>query len=443
MKLFDTLTQEQKLLDKKNINIYSCGPTVYDFIHVGNARPIILMDTLIRFLEANNVKVNFLQNITDIDDKIIERAIAENITEEEIADKYTKAFKDNLKKLNIRMPDKLIPISDKIKQMETFILELLNTSDAYESNRNIYFNIKENADQYGKLSKAKIEDLISGARVQADENKQDPLDFALWKNTEKGKKWNIGNSGNLGRPGWHTECAVLIDEYFNKETVDIHSGGIDLQFPHHENERIQYIAKNKKEIADIWMHNGHLTIDREKMSKSLGNAMTLTNFLEKYNPDILRWIFLITYYKQPINISDDLIEQGNKFIVKLNNLNKKVKQLVITDNFKLDDSIDKEIIDEFNNFMNDDLNTSRVLTLIEDVLKDINKVLLSKDFLVITKKINALNFVLNTLGLSIKIDANVNVNDKQTFLMWKELISAKDFEQADKIRESLVEKGIL
>ncbi|ATQ35250.1 cysteinyl-tRNA synthetase [Mesoplasma entomophilum] len=441
MKLFDTLTQEHKKINKKSINIYSCGPTIYDYIHIGNARPIILMDTLIRFLESNDVKVNFLQNITDIDDKIIEKALVENKTEKEITDKYLAAFLENLNKLNIRMPDKLIPISEKINEMNFFISELVKAEAAYDVEGDVYFDIQKFAKEYGKLSNKKIDDLISGNRVEIDNKKMNPLDFNVWKKTNKGILFD--SSFGKGRPGWHTECALLIDEYFKGQTIDIHSGGIDLQFPHHENERIQFIAKNNKELADIWMHNGHLTIDGEKMSKSLGNVMTLANFLNQYNSDILRWIFLSTYYRQPINISDDIIDQANKFIQKINNLSKKIKQIIITEQIDMTNILDENILKEFKKHMLDDLNTSRVLTLIEEIIKEINKLILTKEFEKFALKINSLNYILKTLGLSVNINTIISQDEKEIFWSWKRAVSEKDFEKADEIRKVLISKGVL
>ncbi|WP_106078793.1 cysteine--tRNA ligase [Mesoplasma coleopterae] len=441
MKLFDTLTQQQKNINKEVINIYSCGPTIYDYIHIGNARPIILMDTLIRFLESKGIKVNFLQNITDIDDKIIEKALQENKTEKEITDKYLSAFLQNLKDLKIRMPNKLIPISEKINEMNLFIQDLVKLEAAYNVDGDVYFDIQKFSDEYGKLSNKKINDLISGNRVEIENKKNNPLDFSIWKKTEKGITFD-SNFGK-GRPGWHTECVLLIDEYFKGQTIDIHSGGIDLQFPHHENERIQFIAKHGKEISDIWVHNGHLTINGEKMSKSLGNTMTLTNFLANYNSDILRWIFLTTYYKQPLNINDDLIEQANKFIQKINNLSKKIKQLLIENKIDQTSQFDEEIIKQFKIHMENDLNTSRVLTLLEDTLKDINKLLSSKEFDDLFLKINSLNNILDTLGLSINVNTFVSKDDHNLFLSWKKIVNEKDFEKADEIREILISKGIL
>ncbi|ATZ21296.1 cysteine--tRNA ligase [Mesoplasma tabanidae] len=441
MKLFDTLTQTQKEINKKVINIYSCGPTIYDYIHIGNARPIILMDTLIRFLESSGVKVNFLQNITDIDDKIIEKALSENKTEKEITDKYLSAFLDNLNKLNIRRPNKLIPISERILEMDRFISKLVNLDAAYNVNGDVYFDIQKFTDEYGKLSNKKIQDLISGNRVEVDIKKNNPLDFSIWKKTNKGVMFN--SIFGKGRPGWHTECVLLVDEYFSGETIDIHLGGIDLQFPHHENERIQFIAKNNKELANIWMHNGHLTIDGEKMSKSLGNVMTLTNFLNEYSSDILRWIFLTTYYKQPLNISDDIIEQAKKFIQKIDNLSKKIKQVIITEQITMSGYIDDNILDEFKIHMQDDLNTSRVLTLIEEVLKDINRLISLNELKALSTKINSLNYIFKTLGFSMCVNVFASEEEKDIFWAWKKAVSEKEFEKADEIRAILISKGIL
>lgn len=403
MKLFDTLTKSYKELNQPQINIYTCGPTIYDEIHIGNTRPILLSDTLIRFLEWKQVNINFLQNITDVDDKIIKKAIQENKTELEIAQVYEKAYLDNLSKLNIRMPNRIISISSEIKLMQNFINDLISKKAAYIFEGNVYFDTHKYLKEYGKLSNIKAAKLNVGNRIEISENKRKSNDFSLWKRTNTGIQWEFHNYN--GRPGWHTECVALIDKYFKGETIDIHIGGIDLQFPHHENERIQFIAKHEKELSRIWMHNGHLTINDVKMSKSLQNVTTLKDFLKKFNANCLRWIFLTTHYKKPINISDDFIDQGTKFNKKIKNIIKKMKQIVIlyenlidiespnSDyekitkiNYKTKDSLYKvkknsfnsqncipNFIFEFKNCMQNDLNTPMVLSLIDEIILTLNK----------------------------------------------------------------------
>ncbi|ATZ19076.1 cysteinyl-tRNA synthetase [Williamsoniiplasma somnilux] len=436
MKLYNSLTRTAELLEKSVLNIYSCGPTVYNYIHIGNARPSILMDVLIRFLETQNIEINFLQNITDIDDKIINKAIEQNQSEEIVSKQFTEAYLNDLKSLNVKLPNKITPISEKMPEMIAFIQALIDQGDAYVSGGNVYFNINKQKANYGQLSGRKIEELISGERVEIDLNKKNPLDFTLWKNTDIGKKWN--SPFGEGRPGWHTECAVLIEDYFKGKTIDIHAGGIDLKFPHHENERIQYIAKNKIELANLWMHNGHLTMSGEKMSKSLGNVILVKEFVSQYNPNLLRWIFLTTNYKQPLNISDDLIEQALKFFEKLNNLRKKVIKEIALNNFNLKkiNSKDSLYVQDFFKFMNDDLNTPKVLSLIEALIKNINNKVDANDVV-------DLLFILNTLGFGNVFNLDISKEEIAQIKKWKDLLDANDFVEADKLRDKLKTKGLI
>lgn len=435
MKLYNSLTSSISQLNKTEINVYSCGPTVYNYIHIGNARPAILMDTLVRYLNHRQIKVNYLQNITDIDDKIIHKAIEMNVSEIEVAQKYTQAFLNDLKKLNVLPPTKMAPISEEMDRIINLIVDLVKTNDAYVVDGDVYFDIQKWVAKYGQLSGRKLDELISTDRV-CDLKKRNPLDFSLWKKTDVGIKWD--SPFGLGRPGWHTECVLLINDFFHGQTIDIHQGGIDLKFPHHENERIQFWAHNQQEIADLWMHNGHVTISGEKMSKSLGNFILVKDFVEDFSGNLLRWIFLTTNYKHPINITDDVIEQGIKFFDKLNNLRKKVIQELVEDKLvmtKLD--LSKNLsINEFNQFMDDDLNTSRVLSLIERLIKDLNQ---TND----NQKINELTYLLEVLGFENPFDITLTMEDKKMMQTWKQLLAKKDFAQADLLREQLKAKGLI
>ncbi|WP_027063527.1 cysteine--tRNA ligase [Mesoplasma seiffertii] len=441
MKIYDSLTSEKNLLPTSKINIYSCGPTVYNYIHIGNARPAILVDVLTRYLKSRNVEVNYLQNITDVDDKIIKKAIEENLTEKEVSEFFTKAYIDDLKSMNVAMPTKLIPISEKLSNMLAFIEKLVENDDAYVVDGDVYFNIKKWTQTYGKLSGRKIEELISGERVEIDSKKRDPLDFVLWKKTNVGIKWE--SKFGEGRPGWHTECAVLIDEYFNHQTVDIHAGGVDLKFPHHENERIQYIAHNGREIANSWMHNGHLTLEDEKMSKSLGNTILVKDFVLNNGPDLLRWIFLTSQYRQPLNIGQDIIEQGKKFFEKVENLRKKVLSILLLSQQDFASEIDKSIIEEFNDQMDNDLNTALVLTIIDRVIKEINKELNNPDQTEWISKFNSLKKIFSILGFTDLLNIEYTGEEQEIFKAWKLALADKDFEVADKLREELVRKKLV
>ncbi|PPE05864.1 cysteine--tRNA ligase [Williamsoniiplasma lucivorax] len=441
MKIYNSLTRTNTQLDKKELMIYSCGPTVYNYIHIGNARPNILMDVFVRFLKHKNIKVNYLQNVTDIDDKIIHKAIEENKTEKEVAEFFTKAYLADLQALNIIMPDKIEPISQHIKQMISFIDDLVQQGFAYNVDGDVYFAIDQWEAQYGQLSGRKPEELISGERVEIDPKKKNPLDFSLWKKTNVGITWD--SPFGQGRPGWHTECALLIQEYFHGQTIDIHSGGIDLKFPHHENERIQYLAHNQKELANIWMHNGHLNWKDEKMSKSLGNIVLVKDFVKDFGSDVLRWIFLSTNYKQPLNLSDDLLTQATKFFQKLDYLKKKIVfSKVIFEKTQVIEN--KDYIKEFDQAMGNDLNTSLVLSIIEELIKNINQLISQKtNFSTIKPLFDQLQLILKTLGFIEQIEISLSEDDETKIKQWNQLVLGKDFVKADLIRSELEAKGIM
>ncbi|WFQ91348.1 cysteine--tRNA ligase [Mycoplasma feriruminatoris] len=441
MQLYDSLSKTKKTLNKKSINLYCCGPTVYNYIHIGNARPVLLVDVLIRYLKSRNIKVNYLQNITDIDDKIILKALDNKLNELEVSQKYTKAYLEDLKSLNINKPDEIILISTKMNEMIKFIKDLVDINVAYVLDGDVYFNIKKYENEYCKLSGYKLDELISGKRVEIDSKKHYSLDFSLWKKTELGIKWD--SVFGSGRPGWHTECVLLIDEYFKHQTIDIHVGGIDLKFPHHENERIQFIAKNNKELADIWLHNGHLQIENEKMSKSLGNVILVRDFIKQHNKNTLRWIFLTTNYTQPLNISNDLIYQANKFFEKLTNLSKKTIQFIIKNDLNIKQIKKSEYIDQFNNYMEDDLNTSLVLSLIDSLIKQINKNIIDKNVDDFNLLVSSLSYILDVLGFKDVFNYKFNSKTKELFLKWQQLVKEKQFDKADLIRKDLIEQGIL
>ncbi|AGR40727.1 cysteine--tRNA ligase [Spiroplasma taiwanense] len=440
MKLYDSLTTELKMIDVPKVCIYTCGPTVYDYIHIGNARPLILTDLIIKYLEHREIKYKYLLNITDIDDKIIKKSMEMNISEENLSQKYTKAFLEDLEALNITKPTDIIPISSKINEILKFINELIEKDYAYEIKGNVYFNIARWEKKYGNLSKQNINQLEIGNRVEEDLNKKNPQDFVLWKKTSEGKKWL--SKWSLGRPGWHTECALLIDNYF-KAPIDIHVGGIDLKFPHHENERIQYLAKNLRELSTVWLHNGHVSLENTKMSKSLNNTILVRDFINDYGINVLRYIFLNSNYKQPLNITKELILQSSEWVEKVDNLLRtinwltKIGEVILTNKTPIDDNFNShKYITRFRAFIKDDLNTPLIISLINEMTKNINKQLKNK--MVDLTYIKLLT-LLKILGFSFEIP-NLSKNDVEMIRKWNELKLAKNFTKADKIRE-ILKKG--
>lgn len=441
MKIYDSLSEELKELkiDNNEVQLYCCGPTVYNYIHLGNARPNFTMDFLVRFLTYQGVKVNYLQNITDVDDKIINKALEANQSEETLAQFYSDAYLKDLTALNIQPPTRIIPISTVLPEMIDFIQKLIDQGDAYQNQGNVFFNLEKWSSEYGKLANRSLES-IAVARVDGEEGKQHPADFALWKKTAVGVKWptNFGE----GRPGWHTECALLNDLYFNHQTISLHGGGVDLKFPHHENERIQYLAANNRELSTVWMHNGHLTFNAEKMSKSLGNTILVRDFLASYQADVLRWLFLTTSYTQPLDVNEDLLQQGQKFLERINNISKKAKQLTAFDQL-IDETTktsDQHFLERFQELMNDNLNTPLVLSLIEQAIKVINKDLAVNK---LTSSFGELKIILQVLGFQTGLNSLVNEAEKHLFLTWKAALNAKDYQAADQIRAKLIEEGLL
>ncbi|AXK50707.1 cysteine--tRNA ligase [Spiroplasma alleghenense] len=442
MKIFNSLFDNYSIFDNKKAKVYCCGPTVYDNIHIGNARPIITTDVLVRFLEFLEVEVDYLQNITDIDDKIISKAKAENKKESEITDRYIDDYLRDLKNLNIRKPNKIIPISEKMNSIIDYIEEMVDKGIAYESNGDVYFDV-QGIKKYGELSNRKIEELISGARVEINQNKKNPLDFTLWKKTSEGQFWVT--TWSSGRPGWHTECVALIKEYFNSQ-IDFHIGGIDLKFPHHENERAQFLGTDRKELSKIWVHNGHLEFNKQKMSKSIGNMILVNDFINQNDANTLRYLLLTTHYKQPLDFSEDLVGQSKKAILKIDNLIKKVqlkialKEITKTTERELDENYNIiNYLKKFTEIMEDDLNTPVVITLIESMVKEINKQADSKK---VNGVIDDLITILQVLGFDFEMKEFDNETIKQIH-NWKELLEQKKYEEADKIREALVKKKII
>lgn len=363
LKIKDTITSNKNNIDDQPvINIYLCGPTVYDSVHIGNMRPIITTDIIIRLLEYTGKKVNYIQNITDVDDKIVNKATEENVDFIELANKYKKEFTALLNTINIRYPSSTPTVIDNVKMIETFIQKLIDSGDAYETNGNVYFNLEDRAD-YGVISKRKIEDLILGDTNDSKKNKRD---FALWKSFEDN---NFNSQWSQGRPGWHTECAAFINEATKGKGVDLHIGGTDLKFPHHENERIQFNAITGNEISKNWMHIGQLNVNGKKMSKSLNNFIYAKDFINENSIESLKVLLLATHYSKPINLTEDYISYANKLTSKIKNLDKKIK----LNNDSNIEPYNGELLKEFINELDNDLNTGNALTVMQKAMKEINK----------------------------------------------------------------------
>ena len=365
MKIFDTLSNSEKELASKKTRVYLCGVTVYDEAHIGHARTILVFDILRRFLESKGITVEFIQNFTDVDDKIIERAQKEGATAYDISVRYIEEYFRDFDALNVKRATRYPKATEHIKDMISLIESLVKKKIAYVSENGVYFSVSKFS-EYGKLSKKKIDELVSGSRVEVDETKNDPLDFALWKFSNEAPLWD--SPWGKGRPGWHIECSAMSIKYLG-ENFEIHGGGRDLIFPHHENEIAQSESFTSKPFAKIWMHVGMVTINGEKMSKSLGNIRSVQHVLQKYGPNIIRLFCLSGHYSKPIDYSEDLLKEN---IVKWRQVETCYYELLLAEG-KSETRIINEIVSqcrtEFDSALSSDFNTSLALTAFFKLVK--------------------------------------------------------------------------
>lgn len=451
MILYNTLTKKKEkfdLINKNNnkIKIYACGPTVYNFIHIGNARPICVFDVLRRYLIYKNYDVIFVQNFTDIDDKIIKRANQENTSCKEISEKYIQEYKKDAAGLNI-MPATVHPkATETISEIISIIKILIQKEFAYVSGGDVYFDITKFKD-YGKLSGQSIEELESGARVEIGEKKRNALDFALWKASKPDEPYWQSPWGS-GRPGWHIECSAMIKKHLG-ETIDIHCGGQDLIFPHHENEIAQSECANNKILARFWLHNGFININNKKMSKSLNNFFTVREIAEKYGYQPIRYLMISSHYKSPLNFSDEIIKQCQNSLERLSNFRKNLENLEKINNnnninLNICDNID-EIRNNFIKYMDDDLNTSGALSVIFDMIKDINNKIAKQEKYSnnsIREIIKLFDDLTQVLGLKFESQNKNLTKEIEDLLAKREFYRKnKNWSEADKIRDLLKSKG--
>ena len=440
LRIYNSLTnkiEEFKPFVKNKVNMYVCGPTVYNYAHIGNARPVIFFDMVKRYLEFCGYEVKYASNITDVDDKIINKAIAEGKTEKEIASFYEDAFNKATALVGSKKPDYVPHATDYIPDMIEFINELIKQGFAYNVDGDVFFRENKIAD-YGILSNQQRDELESGARIEVDSKKESPRDFALWKKTDTGIKWD--SPFGAGRPGWHTECVVMNHKLFGTQ-IDIHGGGMDLKFPHHENEIAQFNALYHTHLANYWIHVGRLDLEGEKMSKSLGNVIYVKDLETKENGMIMRMLILFSPYRVNISYSKDLF---NQYKTEYEKFVRTYKQSLYELQYKnaLTNDVDEQDLEAFRNYMDDDFNVQNVLTLLDSIVKQINVSLRSKDYQTLGKKLNTFKKILDVLG----VDLFVNLmNDEQLecYKNWQEARLNKDFEKADVYRGKLVEWKIL
>lgn len=443
MRLFNSKTnqlEEFKPIEPGKVKMYVCGPTVYDEIHIGNTRPMIVFDTLRRIFEASGYQVDMVSNYTDVDDKIINKAILEKVDERVITDRYIQAYNEIRARLNTRNLSASPRVTDTMEDIIGFIKKLVDEGFAYNVDGNVYFRVLK-SDNYGEISKQRLDDLMVGARIEEDPEKESPVDFSLWKKTESGIQWD--SPWGKGRPGWHTECVVMIDHHFHG-MIDIHGGGMDLKFPHHENELAQAKACLHHGLANIWMHNGMLNIDGEKMSKSLGNVMKAKDVIDKIGANTVRWMMLSVHYRAPLNISDEVIEQAKAELQKAQAILRQVEIRYELANQTIPLLQDDTFTAEFLQAVSDDLNTPNGMKIIFDVIKALNQDQRQKnsDETVLLKHYGALRMMLTTLGIELQA-ITLTQEQKALFAQWNEAKAMKDFDKADVFRQALIEQQLL
>ena len=452
MKLYNTLSrkkEEFKPIKEGIVTMYNCGPTVYDYIHVGNARPLVIFDTLRRFFIYQGYDVKFTVNFTDIDDKIIAKANAEDTNLTTITDRYIKAFKEDADGLSLYEYETINPrATSYIDEMIVFIEGLIEKDAAYNVNGNVYFNI-DAAKDYGKLSKKNIDDLISGSRVEISEEKNSPIDFALWKKAKEGEpSWD--SPWGAGRPGWHIECSVMARSLFG-DTIDIHSGGEDLQFPHHENEIAQSETLTGKPFANYWLHNGMITIDNKKMSKSEGNFFTLKDIAKDYQLEAVRFFLLSAHYRTPINFSREVMDHNVKALERLYNSKQNLEFLLELSDSKELSQEDKEVLEvlekykeKFIRSMEDDLNTADALAALFELVKytntSFNETTNNK---LIDRAHNILLELSKVLGILGKKDEILEDEILELIEKRTQARVDKDYKLSDEIRDILKDKNIV
>ena len=442
MKIYNTKTlkkEEFKPITEGEVKMYVCGPTVYDNVHIGNVRPVVVFDTLRRTFEELGYKVKYVSNYTDVDDKIIRRSKELGISEKELTDKMIAAYNDIRHKLNAADLYKTPRVTETMDEIISFIDGLVDKGAAYEKDGDVYFRTSSVAD-YGSLSNQNLDDLQVGARIEENDLKESPLDFALWKKTEDGIKWPTRYS--IGRPGWHTECVVMINKELGS-LIDIHGGGKDLKFPHHENERAQSMAINESELANYWVHSGMIDINGVKMSKSLGNFITAKDILSKVDPMVLRWFLLATQYRDDVNVSDEIIESSKAELTKIITAYKQACVKLEVNNIKVAGK-DEDAYKRFMDAMADDLNTPNAYAVIFEIVKNINQLVRVKEinFEALGKEVNTLVRCMNVLGIVLP-DMTMSDDDKKMYQEWMDAKSVKDFKKADELRAQLSQKGIL
>ena len=436
MRIYNSLTdklEEFKPIKEGQVSMYVCGPTVYNYVHIGNMRPAITFDMVRNYLEYLGYKVTYASNFTDINPKIIKAAEELGITEREVANKFIAAYLKDLEDYQCGKIDIHPTVLENLDNIYTFIQELIKKGYAYEVDGDVYFRVNKIKD-YGCLSNNTLDELESGARLEIDEKKEEPLDFALWRKSTEGEHFT--SPWGEGIPGWHTECVVMINSIFG-EKIDIHGGGVDLKFPHHENEIAQSMALNNNHLANYWMHNGHINVEGVKMSKSLGNFILAKDFIKNSKANIVKLAMFKTHYRLPFNIKEELFKECGLLDDKIYNTLKQASlQIQLNDiavnQIKQDENINK--------IMDEDFNTPNLITYLLELIKELNTALRNKGEIGLLY--DKINLIINILGLHYDLKT-LSEDDKKTYQEWLKAKENKDYTKADELREILVNNNIL
>ncbi|GAA0177962.1 cysteine--tRNA ligase [Clostridium sediminicola] len=452
MKIFNSMTRRKEEfipLKPGEVSMYVCGPTVYDYFHIGNARTFLVFDTIRRYFEYKGLKVNYIQNFTDIDDKMINRANGEGITVKELGQRFINEYFKDADALGIKRATENPIATEYIDDIIDFVSALIEKGFAYEVNGDVYFETKK-FNEYGKLSGQNLEDLQAGARIKVDERKKDPMDFAIWKSQKPNEPaWDC--PWGKGRPGWHIECSCMANKLLG-ETIDIHAGGADLKFPHHENEIAQSEARTGKEFSKYWMHSAYLNIENKKMSKSLNNFFTAREILKKYDAEVVRLFMLSAHYRTPLNFSRELLESAKASKERLYNAIGNLERLLDEVSNKCLNEDEKKYLDRLNEYkdkfiekMDDDFNTADAIAVIFDLIKDINtnvtvdssKELVNKCLSLIRDLGNPLALLQQTTVCDVSCDIEELIEERQ------KARKEKNWGRADEIRDLLKDRGIV
>ena len=451
MKIYNTMTRKKEEfvpIDENEIKMYVCGPTVYNYIHIGNARPAVVFDTMRRYMEYKGKNVKFVQNFTDVDDKIINKALDEGVSAREISEKYIGEYFRDAEALNLKKATVHPKVTENMDEIIAFVKALVEKGYAYEADGDVYYRPRRFGG-YGRLSGQNIEDLEAGARISVGEKKEDPLDFALWKARKIDGEPAWESPWGFGRPGWHIECSAMSNKYLG-ETIDIHGGGQDLAFPHHENEIAQTEAYTGKKFSNYWMHNAYITIDNEKMSKSKGNFFTVRDILKRYTGEEIRYFLLSGHYRSPINFSEELMTQSRNALGRMHNAKQNLEHLIRNGSDLMTEAESAELEklgkyrDKFESAMEDDLNTADAISAVFELIRDINTAVkdgASKEFA--GGCMELLRELTGVLGI-LQDEEEDGISDEILALVEErqEARKTKNFARADEIRDILKSKGL-